>query len=199
MNRSRPPIWFIYGNCVYGEGPDDAWAAFAVRTSSYAWLSEAQKRTRMIDLLAAIEALEADVQILRVSRAVSDRQAALDVESGERGSALRAYRQAEDRLLAQAGAGQPVLFLLVSLRAPERDVASYLSGLAERAPRDWAAALRGALGSGRRRLLSAAELERTQVSIDRVHDLLASYLPVRPARCVELRVAGTTLLLPRPR
>jgi hypothetical protein len=187
MSRSRPPIWFVSGNCVYGDGAEDAWAAFAVETSSYAWLSEPQKRTRMIDLLAAIEALEADVQILRVSRAVSDRQAALDVESGERGSALRAYRQAEDRLLAQAGAGQPVLFLLVSLRAPERDVASYLSGLAERAPRDWAAALRGALGSGRRRLLSAAELERTQVSIDRVHDLLASYLPVRPARCVELQ------------
>jgi hypothetical protein len=184
MRASRLPIWFLYGNCVYGEGPDDAWAAFAVGTSSYAWLSEERKRARMLDLLAAIEALEADVQLVRVNRAVSS------VESREWSTttaSLRAYRDAEGKLLAQARASQPQMYLFVSLRTPERDIASSLSSLAEARPRDWAAGLRAAFSSGRRRLLSAQELERTRVSVDRVHDRLASYLSVRPARGVELQ------------
>jgi hypothetical protein len=183
MRARRPPIWFIYGNCIYGQGPDDAWAAFAIGTSSYAWLSDERKRARMLDLLAAIEALEADVQLVRVNRAVPS------IESQERSATpgLRAYRDAEAQMLAQARASQPQLFLFVSLRAPERDIASSLSSLAEARPRDWMASLRAAFSSTRRRLLSAQELERARVSVDRVHDRLASYLPVRPARGVELQ------------
>ena len=64
----RPPIAFVYGNCVFAQGLDDAWAAFAVEVSSYAWLSEEGKRTRFLSLLGALEAIEADVQILRVCR-----------------------------------------------------------------------------------------------------------------------------------
>ncbi len=183
MKTTRSPIWFVYGNCVYGAGPDDVWAAFAVKTSSYAWLSVERKRAQMLDLLAAIEALEADIQLLRVSRAVpvGDR-----AECNEQDHVV-AYREAERRLLAQKHASQPELFLFVSLRAPDRDVASYLSSLAEARPRDWAASLRGALLTRDRRLLHPSELERTRVSADRVHDRLASYLPVRPARSVELQ------------
>jgi hypothetical protein len=183
MRASRPPIWFIYGNCVYGQGPDDAWAAFAIGTASYAWLSEERKRARMLDLLAAIEVLEADVQLVRVNRAVPS------IESQERSAtpSLRAYRDGEAQMLAQAHASQPQLFLFVSLRAPERDIASSLSSLAEARPREWTASVRAAFSSGRRRLLSAQELERARVSVDRVHDRLASYLPVRPARGVELQ------------
>ena len=51
----RAPIWFVYGNCVFGSGPEDAWAGFAIDTSSYAWLSEEGKRSRFADLLGAIE------------------------------------------------------------------------------------------------------------------------------------------------
>ncbi len=186
MRRGGLPIWFVYGNCVYGEGPDDAWAAFAIRTSSYAWRSEAQKRSQMLDLLAAIEALEADVQILRVNRAVAS-QPPQAPRAARTPTALRSYRDAEGRLLAGARASQPELFVLVSLREPERDVASYVSNLAESHPRQWLAALRDAFSSGRRRLPSAADLERTRVAVDRIHDRLAAYLPVRPARGVELQ------------
>ena len=61
----RTPIAFVYGNCVFGEGLDDCWAAFVVSVSSYAWLSDDEKRTRLFALVGALEALEADVQILR--------------------------------------------------------------------------------------------------------------------------------------
>jgi hypothetical protein len=64
----RAPIEFIYGNCVFARGLDDPWAAFAIDTSSYAWLGEDEKRARMLAMVGAIESLEADVQILRVTR-----------------------------------------------------------------------------------------------------------------------------------
>src|SRR5580700_8130678 len=64
----RAPLAFVYGNCVFAEGTDDVWAAFALGTSSYAWLSEEGKRARFLALIGALEALEADIQILRVCR-----------------------------------------------------------------------------------------------------------------------------------
>ncbi len=39
-----------------------------MQTTSYAWLSEEAKRARFLALVGALEALEADLQILRVSR-----------------------------------------------------------------------------------------------------------------------------------
>ncbi|HYB24110.1 MAG TPA: hypothetical protein VED41_09955, partial [Solirubrobacteraceae bacterium] len=64
----QAPLTFIYGNCVFARGLDDAWAAFAVEVSSYAWLSDEAKRARFLALIGALEAIEADVQILRVCR-----------------------------------------------------------------------------------------------------------------------------------
>ncbi len=42
------PIAFVYGNCVFAHGLDDGWAAFAVQSASYAWLSEEGKRARFL-------------------------------------------------------------------------------------------------------------------------------------------------------
>ncbi len=66
--RMRAPIGFVYGNCVFGDGLNDGWAAFAVDVASYQWLSEDGKRARLLAVLGALEAIEADVQILRVAR-----------------------------------------------------------------------------------------------------------------------------------
>ncbi len=62
----RRPIAFTYGNCVFADGLGDPWAAFSVETSSYQWLGADAKRTRFRSLLGALEATEADTQILRV-------------------------------------------------------------------------------------------------------------------------------------
>ena len=64
----RPPISLVYGNLVFGADLDDGWAAFAVSTSSYEWLSADGKRERFLTLLGALEAVAADIQIMRVSR-----------------------------------------------------------------------------------------------------------------------------------
>ena len=64
----RDPIAFVYGNCVFARGLDDGWAAFAVEVSSYRWLNEGDKRAHFLGLIGALEAIEADLQILRVAR-----------------------------------------------------------------------------------------------------------------------------------
>ncbi|MCA1689148.1 MAG: hypothetical protein LC720_01460, partial [Actinobacteria bacterium] len=61
----RQPLSFVYGNCLLGSaGP---WALFGLAPCSYAGLSLERKRELFGRLLAAIEAVEADVQIIRVS------------------------------------------------------------------------------------------------------------------------------------
>jgi hypothetical protein len=192
----RAPIAFVYGNCVFAQGLDDGWAAFAVEVSSYAWLAEEAKRTRFLALLGALEAVEADVQILRVCRRWQLQRYAQEMD-GEHGPTAgtpqsqarprRRYIQEHLRRLGEVGQAQPVVFLLVSLRDPERDVASYVSEAAERHPREMIRALGRALSVRDRRLLKAAELERARVRADQAHARLADLLPVRQARTVELQ------------
>jgi AAA-like domain len=179
----------MYGNCLFASGLDDGWAAFALRTFSYAWLSAEEKRLRFIELQSALEALDADVQVLRVSGRWAG-------EYGERtlGALADRHRQLRRRYiehhaerLAQIRARRPEVFLLVSLREPERDVASFLSSTIQRHPRALRGLLGQALSNRGRRLLSARELEAVRVRADQAHARLAAHLPVRPARGVELQ------------
>jgi hypothetical protein len=186
----RPPISFIYGNCVFGTSLSDSWAAFAVSTSSYEWLSKEGKRGRLLTLLGALDAIEADIQIVRVAKSWDLGMYLGDLEEPGRGahaSARNRYVREHERHLAQASAAQPSLFLLVSLRDPERDVASYLSQAAERHPREWLQSLRRALSARERGALKASELESVRVRADRAHARLEDFLSVRPARGVELQ------------
>ncbi len=190
------PITFIYGNCVFARGLDDVWAAFAVQTSSYAWLSEEGKRARFLSLIGALEAIEADVQILRVCRRwqleryahglrEDDDPAPAHVRTHVR--ARERYIEEHVRRLGVVGHAQPAVFLLVSLRDPERDIASYVSRAAGQHPHDWWKGIRRALAVRDRRLLSASELERVRVRADQAHARLEEFLPVRQARGVELQ------------
>jgi hypothetical protein len=193
--RMRTPICFVYGNCVFGEGLADGWAAFAVDVASYQWLSEDGKRARLLALLGALEAIEADVQILRVGRRwdveryarelEAEIQTALNASTHER--VRRRYLQEHTRRLGDVGRSRPAVFLLVSLRDPERDVASYVSKAFEQHPGDWWRAFTRAISMRDKRLLKLSELERARVRADQAHARLADFLPVRQARGVELQ------------
>ncbi len=181
----RPPLSFVYGNCVFATGLGDCWAAFAVETSSYACLPEGEKQARFAALLGAVSGMQADFQILRVSRR-------WDVpryveELGGEGRLRRRYVRAQAVRLRRIGAGQPRVYVLVSLREPERDVATYLSRTVEQHPREWLRALRRAVAMRDGRLLGAVELERARVRAEEARAHLAAFLPVTPARGVELQ------------
>jgi hypothetical protein len=190
------PIEFVYGNCVFSRGLDDTWAAFAVKLTSYAWLSEEEKRGRLFALIGALEALEADIQILRVGsmwdpdryvRALRDPADAPNAVTASHARARERYIAEHAERLRNICAVQPELFLLVSLREPERDLASHISRAAAQHPRQWWESLRRAFALGERRVLSAHQLESARVRADQIHARLLDFLPVRPARGVELQ------------
>jgi hypothetical protein len=190
------PLSFVYGNCVFAQGLDDGWAAFAVEVSSYAWQTEEGKRARFLALIGALEAIEADVQIVRVCRRWELERYAREVREGEgcAHASAQAHERARERYVDEhvrrlegVGMAQPALFLLVSLRDPERDIASYVSRVAGQHPQEWWRELRRALTLRGGRVLSASELERARVRADQAHARLSDFLPVRQARGVELQ------------
>ncbi len=192
----RAPIAFIYGNCVFGSGPDDGWAAFRVQTSAYAWSSESDKQSRLVGLVGALESLEADLQILRVSRhwqlgayerEMRDPAQRGGEPAGARAGARAHYVHEQARRLEGREPSQPVVFLFASLREPERDVASFLSGIASQHPRRSIQVLRRALSARNRRLMSVQELERARAAADLAHARIGDFLEVRPARMTELQ------------
>jgi len=101
--------------------------------------------------------------------------------------ANREYAREHAHGLQEVGAAQPAVFFLVSLREPERDVASYVSQAAEQHPREWWRSFTSALTMRDKRLLRATELERACVRADQVHARLGDFLSARPARGVELQ------------
>ena len=192
----RAPIAFVYGHCVFAHGLDDVWAAFRLEGSSYAWCSEDEKRARLLALVGALEAIEADVQILRVSRRWELDLYCRELVGGYEGPAdsqdpraphRRRYVEQQVAGLGEVGAACPLVFMLVSLSEPERDVASHLSRAMARRPSEWSTALRGGLSMRDRRMIDIASLERARVRLVGTHARLADYLDVRPARGVELQ------------
>ena len=189
----RSPLRFVYGNCVFANGLNDGWAAFVVNTSSYECLREEEKRARFQALLGALEGAQADIQILRVSegwklyRYTRELEQAGEQTSESHGGALHSYAHAHAERLHEIGAARSLLFVFVSLREPEHDVAGFLSRTAEQHPREWLTALRGALSMRDRRVLKVAELEQAQTRAEQARAHLASYLPVLPARGVQLQ------------
>jgi AAA-like domain len=186
----RPPISFVYGNLIFGAELDDVWAAFSITGSSYEWCSQEAKRTRLLTLMGALEALEADMQILRVGRRwdLDGYLGELERENARHHArANNSYVHAHAEHLRDVGAAQPSVFFLVSLRDPERDVASYVSQVAEQHPREWLRAIKRTLSVRDRRLLSASDLERARVRADQVHARLGDFVSARPARGVELQ------------
>ncbi len=184
----RDPLATIYGNCVFGSGLDDGWAAFAVPTSSYDLLGEDGKRARFASLLEALHAVQADLQVVRVERRWSLERYAREAQRlGQRDAACRAYTLTQARRLRELDARQAEVFVFVSLREPAQDVATYVSRVAESHPREWLGGLRRALGPRDRRLLRAKDLEQAQVCAERARARLAGFLDVRAASSAELQ------------
>jgi AAA-like domain len=185
----RQPVSFVYGNCLLGSaGP---WALFALPSTSYAVLSSERKHEVFSRLLATIEAVEADIQVMRVSRSWDLDDYASGLLGSYAGPHDAAHRRYVDDhragLTDHVGQSMAAVYLAVSLDAPERDIGTYVSGLFDRSPRTLLAGLRGALSLPDRRFLAADELERLRMRADEVHARIAGFLDVRAARTVEVQ------------
>ena len=184
----KAPLAFVYGNCLFGQDLTDGWAAFAVEQESYAWLTVEEKHARFLALVGALESAEADLQILRVG---GHGEPPGPEPSGPppygHDAARSRYLAAQREVLAKREPTGSSLFLLVSLRDPARDVASYVSTVASQRPGEWLIDLRRTLRSGGRRMLGARALERFRARADRAHARLDDFLALRPARSSEVQ------------
>jgi hypothetical protein len=185
----RQPITFAYRNLVFGADRDDVWALYRVRTSSYDGLTVAEKKELLYDLASFAYAIEADFQLLRVTRrwSVDDYERAavstLDSRFGhpERWASYLAGHRAH---LAQRQIAEPEVYLSVRLEASgdQRSAPSFAS-LAG-APLEAFArivGLRDARGLSRRKL--EALMREEQRTFARAVD----YLDCEPAATHELQ------------
>ena len=184
----KAPLAFVYGNCLFGEDLTDGWAAFVVEQESYAWLTIEEKHARFLALVGALEAAEADLQILRVGGRGEPPGAHSGRHQGYGHDAARSrYLEAQREVLSEREPTGSCLFLIVSLRDPVRDVTSYVSTVASQRPMEWLTDLKRALRSGGRAVLSARALERVRARADRAHARLDDFLALRPARSAEVQ------------
>ena len=187
MSAPAPPV-FVYGNCVFARG-GDAWAMFALATHTYDLLGTEEKRLAFSRLLAAVEAVEADLQILRVSRAWD--AGAYAASMGEAATphprSRDRYVAAQRRALTELDAGRTEVFAGVRLAAPRADVGALVSSAADRDPRTWWARMRAAAGLDRAGVAPAGRLEEARRLADQAHARLADFLDARPATTSELQ------------
>lgn len=181
------PLSFVYGNCLMGAC--GAWALFRLEPFSYVNLAAESKLDKFSRLVLAIEAISADIQVLRIGRPSDSVTHAAELERKYEGPHSAAHR---DYVRAQAAmheddANDPAVFLAVSLEPPKRDVAGFVAALAERRTRDVAPSIRERLHWGRSRMLSARSLERLRVGADEAHARISTFVSARPARAPEVQ------------
>ncbi len=182
------PLSFVYGNCLLGScGP---WALFVLAPHTYACLSRERKASHLVQLMAALEAAEADVQLIRTGRcwnADGYLSALAADESGPHVRARRRYVDEQREALASGLGDAPSVFLAVSLQAPARDVASFVSSLADQGLSGLRTRLRESVRLGEQRIMSVRELERLRLSADAAHARIAGFVEARPARTPEVQ------------
>lgn len=185
----KPPISFVHGPCVFAERLDDVWAAFVIPVSSYRWLPREAKLGRMLRLAGAIEAIRADFQLLRVTREWNRERYAREYvasSAGRHRSLARSYADEQSTLLDGVGRAQACLFLLVSLRPPQRDIASELSCVIHEGPRKWLGSS-ARLSPPSREALGHRELDDIRGRVEGLHARLNDFIVARPASELELQ------------
>src|SRR4051794_19782296 len=116
----RQPISFAYRNIVFGRDATDAWALYRVQTSSYAGLTTNEKKALLSTIAAFADSVEADFQLLRVTRPWSiDAYAAtaemtLDARHGHP-APWRAYLASHRSALGSGQTARPEVYLSIRL------------------------------------------------------------------------------------
>jgi hypothetical protein len=177
------PIRFMYGNLVFGETLEEAWAVFRLATHSYAGLTSAGK-VELLSLIAGCAySLEADFSLLRVARPWSVENYAIGVQATAdarhlRREELSAYLDMQRAALARHASHTPDVYLSVRL-TQERATAF--------ADVPLVAALRRLTGMSDPRGLSANRLDDLLNQQEKAHQRILDYLECEPASSDELQ------------
>lgn len=184
----RPPLRFAYRNLLFARDLDDVWALYRLSVRSYDGLTGAQKRELLSELAAFAYGIEADFQLLRVTRPWSveaylrGAELTLDALHGHP-DRLRAYLDGHRELLARRETARPEVYLSVRLPNPggrgARLVGDGLDGMVRELRR--VIGLSDPRGISERRLQGLLDEER------KAHARLLDYLEAERAASHELQ------------
>lgn len=172
----RRPITYVHDNLVFGADRDEVWALYELAGVAYPHLA----RRGQLELFARIEALlyrlEADVQLLRVSRAFDVDTYVAGVEAAShprhrRSDPLAAQLDHDRRALAARATTEPEIYLAVALRPVTRGVSALAAGLR---PRD-------------ARTLSERALRRLQAAERRAFERVDAHLEAERASTEQIQ------------
>ena len=160
----RRPLTFAWRNLVFAHDVEDCWALFRLHTCSYAGMPTSGKLEVLSSLVGFAAAVEADFQLLRVTRAwspdsyVSMARASLDGRHGdaERFDAL--LSEHESRLRGRAPL-RPEVFVAIRLAAPTASAIQELAAALTTPAESRLARLRRATGLGDARGVSQRRLD----------------------------------------
>jgi hypothetical protein len=188
----KRPLTFAWRNLVFGRDVDDCWALFRLHTRSYAGLPISGKYEVLSSLVGFAGSVEADFQVLRVTRAWSPQgyvdmaRAGLDARHGA-GDRFGELLGRHERRLRERAPARPEVFLSVRLAAPRAAPVQQLAA-ALTAPRDSRlTALRRALGLRDAAAVSQRRLEELFEREGRVFALLTDFLDAERASTRELQ------------
>jgi hypothetical protein len=181
----------VFGNLVVARDMSDVWAVYRIRGRSYRSEPRRKQQALVEQLEAFCWGVEADFQIMRVSRR-------WDAEAYVR--ALRArtpwrahrelwlsYLEGQRVLLDGLEPSTPAAFVCVRLADPGLDLSARASRLLERTPSELLAAARERLQVRARGSLSGERLAAVYDRADTVTGRVLSYLDAQPARTDEIQ------------
>jgi len=185
----RAPVRFFAENLVWSGRRGDVWACYRLATASYPERSRAQKLALLGDVSTLCYALERDLQLLRVTRALSpdgylEQARACADPRHARGEELERYLEAHAKALGGHEVARPECYLAVRIAGAQRSRGERVA--APRAGGPLATRLRRTLAPSAAHGISARTLDALRRDEEQVLALVASYLACERATSEEL-------------
>jgi hypothetical protein len=187
----RQPITFAHRNLVFGHDSDDAWALFRLRARSYDGLTVAEKKELLYDLASFAYTIEADFQLLRVTRAWSLeaylRGAAQTLDSNHGQAKLWSrYLDGHRACLAARQSAEPEVYLSVRLGS-QPSLSAELGNALAGGKQELAALVKRLIGMGDAAGLSERRLKELLSGERRVLARVSDHLDCERASTHELQ------------
>src|SRR3954463_14939366 len=188
----RQPITFMDANLVWGPDSDEVWAVYELEMQSYAGRPRRGKIDLMGDLADAADGLEADFQLLRISRqwSLEDYAAGADATVDARHGHLAEWRaviDAQRARLAGRAIARPEAYLALRLSHSARTLEARAASIIHAGRRDARRELKRTFGLSDPRGFSETQLADVLADERDAYQCLADYLGCERASTATLQ------------
>src|SRR4051794_14303298 len=188
----RQPITFVYGNLVWGPFSDEVWAVYGLEMQSYEGRPRRGKIDLMGDLADAADGLEADFQLLRITRQwsledyVAAAEATVDARHGHVPE-WRAVIDSQRARLERRAIARPEVYLALRVSHSARTLEARAASMLRAPRRDVRRELKRAFGLSDPRGLRESQLADVLADERDAYQRLADYLGCQRASTATLQ------------